>query len=106
MLLTNLENWFAIKMDDQAVFDSEMISLKRMLRRADPSELLFLLEKILVVAIKGDMQETMIERILNLAEEAQTDLQILIERALGMKPVIEVEYVESENGNELVRKSK
>ena len=60
-MLTNLENWFAIKMEDEnIVFDSEMISVKRLLGRCDKSELLFLIEYILIVAVKGENKDIMI----------------------------------------------
>ena len=54
LLLTNLESWFSIKMEQETIFDSEMISVKRLLRKGDQNELLFLIEFILIVAVKGD----------------------------------------------------
>lgn len=93
-LLSNLENWFSAKMENEINFDSEQISLKRLFNKNDTSELLFLLEYILIVAVKGEGKDNMIECILSLNEEAQTDLQTLIERALGMayKGATDVEY--------------
>lgn len=84
-MMTCLEGWFAIKMEDEQIFfDSEMISVKRLLEKQDLSELLYLIEFILIVAVKGEKKDEMINKILSLDESCQTDLQILMERALGM----------------------
>jgi len=82
-LLKNLENWFAVKLDDTIIFDAEMISLKRLIGQKDPSELLFLTEYILIVACRGERKDLMIQRILDLPEEDQTNLQSLIQRTLA-----------------------
>lgn len=52
-MLVQLELWFATNMENETIFDSEMISLKRLLGRNDRSELFFLIEFILIVAVKG-----------------------------------------------------
>lgn len=60
-LLSNLENWFSIKLEDESIiFDAEQISLKRLLSQKDTSELLYLIETILIVAVKGDNKDRMI----------------------------------------------
>jgi hypothetical protein len=60
-LLSNLENWFSIKLEDESIiFDAEQISLKRLLSQKDTSELLYLIETILIVAVKGDNKDQMI----------------------------------------------
>ena len=60
-LFSNLENWFSIKLEDESiVFDAEQVSLKRLLHQKDPSELLYLIETILIVAVKGDNKDSMI----------------------------------------------
>ena len=65
----NIENWFSIKMDEERIyFDSEMISIKRLLGRKDVSELLYLIEYILIIAVKGDNKDLMIQKILSLDE--------------------------------------
>jgi len=46
---------------------------------------MFLIETILIVAIKGEAKEKIIANILKLDEDSQTNLQILIERALNIK---------------------
>ena len=57
-LLSNLENWFSIKLEDESIiFDAEQISLKRLLSQKDTSELLYLIETILIVAVKGDNKD-------------------------------------------------
>lgn len=93
-LLANLENWFACNMENEINFDSEQISLKRLFNPDDCSELLFLLEYILIVCINGEKKDAMIQKILGMSEEAQTDLQTLIERAQGMayRAPTDVEY--------------
>jgi hypothetical protein len=56
--LTNLENWFSIKLEEESiVFDAEQICLKRLLSQKDSSELLYLIETILIVAVKGDNKD-------------------------------------------------
>jgi hypothetical protein len=60
-LLSNLENWFSIKLEDESIiFDAEQISFKRLLSQKDTSELLYLIETILIVAVKGDNKDQMI----------------------------------------------
>ena len=49
-------------------FDGEVISLKRLLDRQNVSELLYLVEFILIVAVKGEKKDEMISKILSLDE--------------------------------------
>ena len=103
-LFANMENWFSIKLEEESIiFDAEQISLKRLLHQKDPSELLFLIETILIVAVKGDNKDSMIQKILKLQESEQTDLQLLMERALGM--TTPKEDVDFESMSFSVRKS-
>ena len=68
--------------EEELNFDSEMINVKRLIESQDMSELLFLAEYILVIVVKGERQTDMISKILSMSELAQTDLQMLIERAI------------------------
>lgn len=104
-MMNCLEGWFAIKMEDESIFfDSEMISVKRLLEKQDINELLYLIEFILIVAVKGEKKDEMINKILSLDESCQTDLQILMERALGMQQV-QKEEVDFESNSCSMRKS-
>jgi hypothetical protein len=68
-MMNCLEGWFAIKMEDESIFfDSEMISVKRLLEKQDINELLYLIEFILIVAVKGEKKDEMINKILSLDE--------------------------------------
>ena len=54
-MLISIENWFQIKMDEESIhFDSELVSIKRIIGKKDISEFLFLIEYILIIAVKGD----------------------------------------------------
>lgn len=54
--------------DESMYFDGEVISLKRLLDRQNVSELLYLVEFILIVAVKGEKKDEMISKILSLDE--------------------------------------
>ena len=84
-LFTQIEQWFRIKIpDEDQYFDSEMINVKRLIDGQDISELLVLTEYILVIVVRGESKDKMINRILQMSVSAQTDLQMLIERAIEM----------------------
>lgn len=101
-MLICLENWFAVGLGEGSlVFDSEQISTKRLLGKGDISELYFLVETVLVVAVKGEAKEKVIANILKLDEDSQTNLQTLIERALNIK----TEPVDLDNMSDAFRKS-
>ena len=69
--------------------------------QGDVSELLFLVETVLIVAVKGEAKEKVIANILKLDEDSQTNLQLLIERALN----INNESIDVDTTSDAFRKS-
>ena len=61
-----------------------MVNLNRLVQEQDINEVLVLAEYIMVIVVQGSNNEKLLERVLDLPQETQEDLQELIEGAINL----------------------
>ena len=87
-MLAQMQQWFADHHNDKPeshiVFDPKMVNLNRLVQEQDINEVLVLAEYIMVIVVQGQNNEKFLERFLDLPDDAQEDMQELIEGAINL----------------------